>query len=716
MTEEFDEEVEFEYLQDLGRSDSEAWRMGCQEEEQAAGEGEGPLPQEGFAPLRRGVLWRAADAIRGLLSLYQSSMSDHEEQQLDAEFRRYSLRLLLEQDVFLQEDLELIELLDPGVLSVASASSPPAAPPRNRLLPSAWALWTLAVVVAVLAGLRSVWDGRGLSALVPWALALGGFLLVRGAALWRAARLSGAMRAHGAQLESLAQDSQALTALIRKALRLIQETEVISRGFTLLLDRVSAACPFNRAENQLLGLRRASYQTLHTAFRAYRHATRHMLSAYPLDSETDDAGNYLCTAPLGELGLGLGEGRPSDQRAQELTDDYGLPALKVLFQLFVGQSSEFFRRLALLLSPGREGRDARLARRAVAEVTGPLRLALCGCLGDLQRSYDFHRCFEAPRGAAAGSDRAARARQQCRELSDLHASVRSLQLHLRALLNEVIILEDELEKLLVSPETAETARAQDLRDRLRLLQPHMQASRGCWEDAVAQVGRMLRLSASRAGTPGTPEEGAPRLPPPPTYPATLTQDRDPVPEEQELEAYASSDSDCDSDWRSAPRDPLPPPGERERRRRGREESRPVLLELKSVLRLRASEGERQRWKQLLFREEAAARTTLPMEPSEPRGNSNRPEPYSQQNNHEGPAPCSTEARLCRGRSEGVRGRPAPRSPSARGSARAGGGAEGGSERDRAPPGGQSLYAVCDGQTDGPPQHSNHQHGGADLRG
>ncbi|KAG5830410.1 hypothetical protein ANANG_G00310320 [Anguilla anguilla] len=266
---------------------------------------------------------------------------------------RYSLRLLLEQDVFLQEDLELIELLDPGVLSVASASSLPAAPPGNRLLPSAWALWTLAVVVAVLAGLRSVWDGRGLSALVPWALALGGFLLVRGAGLWRAARLSGAMRAHGAQLESLAQDSQALTALIRKALRLIQETEVISRGFTLLLDRVSAACPFNRAENQLLGLRRASYQTLHTAFRAYRHATRHMLSAYPtanaatlpgpgagalefapavssdsltlcatypLDSETDDAGNYLCTAPLGELGLGLGEGRPSDQRAQELTD------------------------------------------------------------------------------------------------------------------------------------------------------------------------------------------------------------------------------------------------------------------------------------------------------------------------------------------------------------------------------------------------------------
>ncbi|KAJ8374180.1 hypothetical protein SKAU_G00047600 [Synaphobranchus kaupii] len=290
MTEEFDEEVEFEYLQDLGRWDSEARQTGFWEEERAeGGGGEGPLTQDGLAPLRRvervpvgifteetqlrysalplgpgprtlsplrawqrGVWWRVADAVWRLFSVHQSSMSHREEQQLDTEFRQYSLRLLLEQDVFLQEDLELLELLDPGVLSAGSASRLPVAPPGNRLLPSARVLWTLAVLVALLAGLRSVWDGQGLTAL----------------------------------LESLAQDSRELTALIRKALRLIQETEVISRGFTLLLDRVSAACPFNRAENQLLGLRKVSYRTLHNAFRAYRHATRHMLSAYPTATAT----------------------------------------------------------------------------------------------------------------------------------------------------------------------------------------------------------------------------------------------------------------------------------------------------------------------------------------------------------------------------------------------------------------------------------------------
>ncbi|KAJ8249730.1 hypothetical protein COCON_G00229460 [Conger conger] len=677
MTEEFHEEVEFKYLQDLGRWDLGACGTGCREEEdQATGEGEdegeGPPPQDGPASLRRGALWRVAEAVWGLFSAHQSSRAMREEQQLDAEFRRYSLRLLLEQDVFLQEDLELMELLHPGVLSVGSASSPPETPPGYSLHPRTWHLWTVAVLVAVLAGLRSVWDGQGLSALLPWVLVLVGVLLVRGAGLWRAARLRGGMRDRGELLESLAQDSRALTGLVRRALRLVQETEVISRGFTLLLDRVSAACPLNRAEPQLLGLRKASYRSLHAAFRSYRHATRHMLSAYPTAAApcwaggcgrlgspplnpacprlrlssllVDEAGHYLCTVPERDLGLGLGEGRPSDALAQELTDDYGLPALKVLFQLFVGQSSEFFRRLALLLSAGLEGRtgtgtgtggrDGRLAHRAVAEVTAPLRLALCGCLGDLQRSYDFHRCFET-RCGLQGSDRAARARQQCRELCALHASVRSLQLHLRALLNEVISMEDELEKLLVSRETAEEACARDLRDRLRLLQPHMQASRGCWEE-------------------------------------TLAQDRDPVPQEQELEAYAS-DSDSDSDWRGR----TSPLGLR------REESRPVLLELKSVLGLRASEGERQKWKQLLFRDQAALRTTLPTEPC---GSSSPPEPYSQQNNHEGPAPCSTtDAARCRGGSEGARAAPVP-----------GEGPGGGAERDRAPPGGRSLRAAGDG--------------------
>ena len=38
--------------------------------------------------------------------------------------------------------------------------------------------------------------------------------------------------------------------------------------------------------------------------------------------------NYVSAVPLKELGLGLGVEHLSDEQAQELTDDFSLPALK----------------------------------------------------------------------------------------------------------------------------------------------------------------------------------------------------------------------------------------------------------------------------------------------------------------------------------------------------------------------------------------------------
>lgn len=68
----------------------------------------------------------------------------------------------------------------------------------------------------------------------------------------------------------------------------------------------------------------------------------------------------------------------------------------------------------------------------------------------------------------------------------------------------MIILEDDLEKLMVSKEPTELSYEgyQDLSDRLQQLQPHMQASTGCWEDTVSQVERMLRRVSACPGEPG----------------------------------------------------------------------------------------------------------------------------------------------------------------------------------------------------------------------
>ncbi|XP_008279083.1 vezatin isoform X2 [Stegastes partitus] len=649
MTEEFDEDVVFEnsplfqYLHDLGHTDFEACPTASQEEEYGAQEGD--LTSSGEEPQKTsgGRLWRLAEALWRWSPVHQAAASHKLEQQLDCVFGQYSVRCILDQDVLLQEDVELIELLDPSLLTLGS--SPSGLPSRASTLPrpsliarpSLWDMAGLVGLAAVLLGLCSASEGLWSLAAAPWGLALLGWVGLRGATLWRQGRMQRAVHTRATQLQTLVHNSKTLTGLSRKALRLVQETEVISRGFTL----VSAAGSFSRAGpgavprgQQLIGLRKALYRALRSAFRASRRATCHMLKAFPLNSEIDNVTNYVSAVPLKELGLGLGIEHLGDEQAQELTDDYSLPALKMLFQLWVGQSSECFRRLALLLSPHRieepeEGGPKGSAsppppslppplHRSIAAVTEPLHHALASCLGEVQRSYDFHRHFETqPR--TTGSDRTGRAREKCRELNTLHTSIRSLQLHLKALLSEMIILEDDLEKLMVSKELTELTLEgyQDLSDRLHQLQPHMQASAGCWEDTISQVERMLRRANACPGNAEGLEQCGPPIAeipaPPPSYPLIL--DRDPVPEELEWEAYVS-DSDSDGEGRESWCDSLSPE-ERERQRREREESRRVLSELKAVLGFRASEEERMKRKQLLFNDQAAAALSVRTDSSDP---------------------------------------------------------------------------------------------------
>ncbi|XP_061124713.1 vezatin isoform X1 [Syngnathus typhle] len=626
MTEEYDEDVVFEnsplfhYLHDLGHTDFEACPAAARDEDGDLGSWD--VPREAQA----GVMQTLAEALWRWNPL-QKAASSHtlEQQQLDCVLGEYSVRCILDQDVLLQEDVELIELLDPSLLTLRS-SHDLAALPRLAVFAalSSWDLAWLVGLAALLLGLCSA-PGGALAAAPLVLVALGWAALRAAAALWRRGGARRAVHARASQLRTLLHDSKALTGVSRKALRLVQETEVISRGFTLLLDRVSAAGIFSRAGaggsaprgQQLMGLRKALYRALRSAFRASRRATCHMLKEFPLSSEVDNVTNYVSAVPLKELGLGLGLEHLGDEQAQELTDDYSLPALKMLFQLWVGQSSECFRRLALLMSPRRleeeVKEDAAAAppppalHRAIAGVTEPLHRALAACLAEVRRSYDFHRHFET-QARTSGCDRGARVREKCRELNSLHASIRSLQLHLKALLSEMIIMEDDLEKMMVSKEPGELTLEgyRDLSDRLNQLQPHMRASAGCWDDTIGQVERMLRRANDCPGNDEGPEQDGtpvPQMPdPPPSYPLIL--DRDPVPEELELEAYVS-DSDSDGGGEHSWCDMLTPE-ERERQRREREESCRVLSELKAVLGFRTFAGDRMKRKQMLFSDQAAS--------------------------------------------------------------------------------------------------------------
>ncbi|KAI6079299.1 Vezatin isoform X4 [Aix galericulata] len=597
MTPEFDEEVVFEnsplyqYLQDLGHTDFEVCSSVSQKAKQCAVE-EGQKERTVHVVQKQGILSKLVEFFRSWFPFPQYKKDDDILHRLDVGFRFDTLRTILQQEVLLQEDVELIEFLDPSILSAGQCKQQengrlPTL--RSLATPNIWDVSLLLAFVSALLMLPSWWKE---SSWLPWGLVLLVYAIFRVWGTWRTAKLQMSLRKYCVQLEETVANSRAFTNLVRKALRLIQETEVISRGFTL----VSAACPFNKAgqhpSQHLIGLRKAVYRS------------------------SDNVTSYICVVPFKELGLGLSEEQVSEEEAHNLTDGFSLPALKVLFQLWVGQSSEFFRRLVLLLSPANASpkpliSPERLPHHILSDVTQGLPHTHAACLEELKRSYEFYRYFETQH--QSGFERPTRTKQKSRELNSLQTAVRSLQLHLKALLNEVIILEDELEKLVSTKETPEltTEAHQVLEQKLKFIQPHMQASNSCWEEAISQVEKMSGKNPNKKGKLEAFCDNLQHTTVPLMQPTIYIEDRDPIPEEQELEAYVDY-SDMDNEYNREAFDCFSQE-ERERQKREREESKRVLQELKSVLGFKASEAERQKWKQLLFSDHAAVKPLSPVE-------------------------------------------------------------------------------------------------------
>ncbi|XP_062059093.1 vezatin isoform X6 [Lepus europaeus] len=515
----------YQYLQDLGHTDFEVCSSLSPKKDKCTTDGQQKPTR---VPPKQGILLKVIETIKNWIFFSQHSKTDDLLHKLDIGFRLDSLHTILQQEVLLQEDVELIELLDPSILSAGQPQQQ-----ENGHLPTFCSLAT-----------PNIW--------------------------------------------------------------------------------VSAACSFNKAgqhpSQHLIGLRKAVYRTVRANFQAARLATLYMLKNYPLNSESDNVTNYICVVPFKELGLGLSEEQISEEEADNLTDGFSLPALKVLFQLWVAQSSEFFRRLALLLSTANSPlgpllAPALLPHHILSDVTQGLPHAHSACLEELKRSYEFYRYFETQHQSVP--QRLSRTQQKSRELNNVHTAVRSLQLHLKALLNEVIILEDELEKLVCTKETQELVSEayQVLEQKLKLIEPHVQASNNCWEEAISQVDKLLRRNTDKKGKPEVACENPHCTVVPLTQPTLHIADKDPIPEEQELEAYVD-DVDMDSDFRKDDFYYLSQE-DKERQKREQEESKRVLQELKSVLGFKASQAERQKWKQLLFSDHAVLKSLSPVDPVEP---------------------------------------------------------------------------------------------------
>lgn len=227
----------------------------------------------------------------------------------------------------------------------------------NDFFGSAAAAAATGPTAAVLSGATAISDAVN-SVVTPktpqhaFATAAGGVAALGwGAALWN--RWARADRAHLdalTALDSFLVGADLLDGAALRALRLVQEVELVSRGYRVVKGPLP---PVSRLEagsstRTCPALRLVLYRGLVACLRTSRVATQKLLAMHPLSPGLDYDTLYLANTPLSELGVSEAVG------ATELrheTNGLAVAGLKSLCGLYAEQRSELARRVCLTVLP-----------------------------------------------------------------------------------------------------------------------------------------------------------------------------------------------------------------------------------------------------------------------------------------------------------------------------------------------------------------------------
>ncbi|CAN7989400.1 unnamed protein product, partial [Ixodes hexagonus] len=240
---------------------------------------------------------------------------------------------------------------------------------------------------------------------------------------------------------------------VKKCLQLIQETEVVARGFTLASHNVpvqrlemSKFLPSLDPQRQCPELRRSVFMWTRELFLFWRSVTCQY--TVPLEGELDASSMYLAFTKPENISHELFTSDSEDLKAG--TENFSLSALKAsidpfssLHIFYISYSrTKFLRRIALCTMPGV---TKTLLSNAVA-VSKIVNRANSECqqqLRKLSNAYQFYVSSCMPQDEA--EDRISRPVRK--DLQELHITVHSLALHLRAALKRVQVVESITESL-----------------------------------------------------------------------------------------------------------------------------------------------------------------------------------------------------------------------------------------------------------------------------
>ncbi|XP_052778938.1 vezatin-like isoform X2 [Mya arenaria] len=381
------------------------------------------------------------------------------------------------------------------------------------------------------------------------------------------------------QVEEFLTRNKNFTMACKKCLRLIQETELVARGFTL----VSQRNPLSRLElngkndvtmvtRQCPGLRRLVFTVVRDAMLTYRSTIQKLLELYPLGSELDVKGSYLAYEPLKSYGPCLQEDIV-DEELYSLTDGYSVVALKGVFHLFTLHQSEMIKSLALVYNSSVDIQVEKL--HTFLMDTGD---SLTSWTGSLQKAYDFNN------SSWQTTEPVSRSPPQHSDGENVLVAVHSLDLHLQAALKRVRELSNQLEQSSDEGQSDANLKSHDFPSLMLPIKSELESCKGCWEEALLRIenvtGKVKKDVSPEGGNSAEKVEDKPPLAESPTR-----EVEDYIIEDQVFEAYTDpNEVISDHQWEK----PLTAE-EKAKKKREREEAMRVLTELKSVISVRAVE-------------------------------------------------------------------------------------------------------------------------------
>lgn len=372
-----------------------------------------------------------------------------------------------------------------------------------------------------------------------------------------------------------------------KCLRLIQETELVARGFTL----VSQKSPLCRIEqNGMLGYQRQCPQLRAQLFILCRDCliatkdwTSQLLARNPIPA--DRSINFLAHIPLEEYGPCLqvkGDDQESQKELENVTDGFSVSAIKGVNQVCKMQYSELCRSVVLRVIRSLEssGQDPLVTHGIQERYQQGAR--------ELETLYGFYSSVTSPSETLPP-------KQDLSKMNDLDIAVHSLDLHLQAALLRVRKL-SVLLKHSANQDTGTTDKltsSQPMESLLDQIKQELLASKGCWEEGLERLQKLYKYQPSPAERPNEGEKRTIHAQiPVDVPPIDLFNTSPPIIEDEVFEAYIDEEVDTDPDYSW---DEYLTPEEKERKKREKQEALRLLTELKSVISVRAEEmGRRER--------------------------------------------------------------------------------------------------------------------------